>query len=339
MPSDPDAFFADFKNVAFETIERMTRSGRHTSDIIGYLMTGDKAKEDVKATLPTYLSMFILAHSRRVMSKMVRHVNGYKDQRRTVYYSDTDSLVVNMETFNLLKDKYIGSKLGQLEDEFPKDIIVAARFLAPKTYCLMLARPVDVLVEGVRRYSLHYKVRCKGIPHRGDIFEARKYFLDKDGFNDSLKKVDEALTGPVHNLKDRYYVLHDRENPHEKYILPYFDIAAYDKLLSEKYLIVVHYGTILRGAVTNFSLTTRWAHRCIGQTSWWHQPDCPRIMVDKEGYEVTKCSGYAQGDGVVVTEDVPDFVMPTEEELLSFNSSAQVAANQEEFYGFDEFFM
>jgi len=93
---------------------------------------------------------------------MLRFVGGYTNPERTFYYTDTDSMVVTQATFDLLKDKYIGSDLGKLEDEFPKDIIVAARFLAPKTYCLAMLRPVD------GRYALAYKVRCKGIPHRGE---------------------------------------------------------------------------------------------------------------------------------------------------------------------------
>ncbi len=132
------------------------------SEIIGHVITGDKKAENLETSLPTHLSVFILAHSRRKMSKMLRYVNGYKDINHTLYYTDTDSMVVNQDTFDLLKDKFIGSKLGQLEDEFPNDIIVAARFIAPKTYCLAMLRPVD------GRYALAYKVRCKGIPHRGE---------------------------------------------------------------------------------------------------------------------------------------------------------------------------
>src|SRR5689334_13637734 len=187
MPEDPDKFFKDLKNVSIEMIESMTIDKFASEGNIGYLITGDKKEEDMRANLPTYLSVFILAHSRRVMSKMLRYVDGYRNRQRTVYYTDTDSMIVNQETFDLLQPKFIGSQLGLLEDEFPKDIIVAGRFLAPKTYCLALLKPYG------DHYVLAYKVRCKGIPHRGDIFEARTYYAGDDVFNKSLETVNEEL--------------------------------------------------------------------------------------------------------------------------------------------------
>src|SRR6185436_2056580 len=108
----------------------------------------------------------------------------------------------------------------------------------------------------------------------------------------SLKDVDEALTGPVKDLKDRYYVLTNINQPEDREVIPFLGIMTFDKLLTGAYLMTVHYGTIVRGTYTSFSLTTRWAHRSIGTTSWWKSPDCPRELQDDEGYKVTKCKGW-----------------------------------------------
>jgi len=80
---------------------------------------------------------------------------------RTIYYTDTDSMVINKSSFDILQKKgYIGSGLGMLEDEFPTDYIVSARFLAPKTYCLMLLKRISKGAD-TGKYALAFKVRCK----------------------------------------------------------------------------------------------------------------------------------------------------------------------------------
>lgn len=99
----------------------------------------------------------------------------------------------------------------------------------------------------------------------------------------------------MQDLKDRYYVLHtipqDGE-PEERFVVPFINVDVCDKILSGKYFINVHYGTILRGREGNFVLSTKWAHRSVGSNSWWKGASCPRELRDEEGYLVTKCKGY-----------------------------------------------
>lgn len=45
-----------------------------------------------------------------------------------------------------------------LEDEFPKDRIVAGRFLAPKTYCIAIMKRYN---DELNSYQIAYQVRCK----------------------------------------------------------------------------------------------------------------------------------------------------------------------------------
>lgn len=158
-----------------------------------------------------------------------------------------------------------------------------------------------------------------------------------------MKDLEIALGKPVGDLKQRYYVLHNREDPTQNVIVPYLDIDSYDKVLSRKYYIVVHYGTIVRGIGTSFSLTTRWAHRSMGENSWWHQNDCPRRLMDPEGYEVTECVGYEEQENA---EDVDKSQVSINSEeandLNNYIADQQLpflTEGQDEYAGFDEFFL
>lgn len=71
---------------------------------------------------PIYLSAQILAYSRVYMSRILRMVNGYLDPKNSFYYTDTDSLVLSPDAYEiLLKEGKIGKELGQLScDLSPK---------------------------------------------------------------------------------------------------------------------------------------------------------------------------------------------------------------------------
>lgn len=134
----------------------------------GFIISGDKMEADIRPSLPIFFSMMILAYSRRLMSKMLRAVGGYTDPMNTLLYTDTDSMVIRKKTFEKLKafknSRYVGSRLGQLEDEMPNCKIISARFLAPKTYCLGMLK----YNKEKDKWFYALKVRCKGIPHRGE---------------------------------------------------------------------------------------------------------------------------------------------------------------------------
>jgi hypothetical protein len=166
LPPDPDSFFgSDMSDVTWELIERLKQldDGDDNEDpVAGYFVQGNKPDADVKVSYPIQMSVWILAYARRTMSKAMRCVNGYFMEEHCFMYTDTDSLVVRKSTFDILQQNgYIGSKLGMLEDEFPNDYLVAARFLAPKNYVLMMLKKVSQDALGNPKFSLAYKVRCK----------------------------------------------------------------------------------------------------------------------------------------------------------------------------------
>jgi hypothetical protein len=231
-------------------------------------------------------------------------VNGYFDPKSTMFYTDTDSMIITKSTFDKLKafkgGKYVGTKLGQLEDEFPNDYLVSARFLAPKTYCLAL------LKKNFKNdnYQLAFKVRCKGIPHRGDVF-VPNYNENVDA-DEELKKLDETLAGSVKELKDRHYVIMD-EGTGVRQIIPHLEIKTFDLLLDQTQptTLAVHYGSILRNKEGPFIQSTRWAHRSLGKISWWDSPNCSRVLMDKTGRQMTMCRGFKA------------FILPTADDNFS----------------------
>lgn len=307
------------KNVTYDDVY-----GSNGKDIVGWIQSGEKKPEDVETYLPTQLSVYILAYARRHMSKCLRAVNGYLLPQHTIFYTDTDSMILRYSTYQLLCQykggKLIGNTLGQLEDEFPKDIIIAGRFLAPKAYCLTLLQ----WVEKEKEYILAYKVRCKGIPHRGDVFTAREYLIKKD-WDISMTALEAIIGEHVKDIKSRYYVMIRKERPHftgmdvdmegdqfltdegqadlleqaeeapqEKHIIPYINMDACDMLLSGEWYMECHYGTIERERGMPFVLRTRWAHRDLAKVCWWDHPIyCNRIVAEGENadYQVTQCVG------------------------------------------------
>lgn len=304
LPDDPDTTFEKFKNIHTQLIEAIDDQTKKMP--VGYIFSGDKKSEDLEATLPTHLSVFILAHSRRKMSKMLRKINGYTDPKRTLMYTDTDSMVVTESTFKKLTEfGFIGSKLGQLEDEFPKDLIVSARFLAPKVYCLCLLRQYP----SSDKAAIAYKIRCKGIPHRGDVFFARDYKLDEREFTVKLQEINDAISNEVKDLGKKFYVLREKSTDQITMVLPFINISICDLVLSEKYYLQVHFGSILKDTKTKFSLKSKWMSRCLGLNSWWNNPTCPRILKDNQGYEITGCKGLGKEEPPPIVE-APIFVVP-----------------------------
>lgn len=299
LPDDPDLTFEKFQNIHTQLIEAIDDQTRKMP--VGYIFTGEKKTEDLEASLPTHLSVFILAHSRRKMSKMLRKVNGYTDPKNTLMYTDTDSMVVTESTFKKLEGfGFIGSKLGQLEDEFPKDLIVSARFLAPKVYCLCLLRQYP----GSDKAAIAYKIRCKGIPHRGDVFFARDYKLDEREFNVKVQEVNDAISNEIKDLGKKFYVLREKSTDQVTMVLPFINISICDLILSEKFYLQVHFGSILKSTKVKFSLISKWMSRCLGLNSWWNNPSCPRILKDAQGYQITGCKGLILEEPTPVEEAI-----------------------------------
>lgn len=281
LPNNPEVSWNNLDNPYIETI---IQEGQN----IGHLMTADRKREELKPSHPTHISVFILAYARRHMSKIMRSINGYRNPDTCLLYTDTDSLILTREAYSKIPQKYLGKELGQLEDEYPNDKIISARFLAPKTYCL------GILKKTPHGYSLAYKVRCKGIPHIGNTFEVRN--LPKPLLVSNI--LNQVAEDPK-DLSLRHYVIHDPdmepENDPNAEAIPSLGIPIFDLVLREKYAVTAYFGTIKKIKTDKnqlFSLKTVWAHRSLSVNNWWRSPSCSREFKSPfSNYNITLCLG------------------------------------------------
>lgn len=269
----------------------------------GYLYTMEDIKEN--PSQPTQLSVWILAYARRHMSRIIRRMGGYTNPGCTYYYTDTDSLIVHKSAYDMIPRKFIGSNLGQLEDELGGKKILQAVFLAPKTYALSI---VDS--EG----NLFYKIRCKGIPHRGDLIRGKCIDEEYGQFD-----IDELLNSPV-DFKKKTYLLSSLESEDEKPLaVPYISTPVMEMVLKGDTLCDVIFGSMQKGGASDrFTVAPAWRVRGLSIESWWEKDNCPRTT--RRGSDIddiTLCAG--QTDYIGMVEDVfldLDLVTQNQEECL-----------------------
>lgn len=261
-----------------------------------------------KVTLPTQLSVFILAHARVFMSRFHSKIDGYKTPTNTLLYTDTDSMIVHRRVEPALR-AYLGSALGSLDDEFPGRKIVEAVFLAPKTYSLTLEDSAG---------ETFYKVRCKGIPHRGDVFK-RDTIDTLTPITPEEKKL--KLEGSV-KLGVRYYFMTTEANGVKSTrLIPNLDTNVFKSLLLGQCTIEVGFGTLQRdarkdGQVNRYTITPKWMLRGLNITSWWAKEGCPRVMNSHKDplsrhRDLTLPKGFT-GPHVSIHEDALPTVDPTQ---------------------------
>lgn len=112
---------------------------------------------------PIQLSVFILAFSKLIMSKLLDALGGYRNPRLCPLYGDTDSLIVVKEAYDNLPEKWKGKELGQVKNEEAGNPIVCLIVLAPKTYMYLY---IDKKTR-----KLLCKMKCKGIPHYKEPYD------------------------------------------------------------------------------------------------------------------------------------------------------------------------
>lgn len=58
--------------------------------------------EEIKHQAPTFIGLYILQQSRRIMNNFIHAIDGFRNNR--VYYTDTDSLYIEQKYINMLKE-------------------------------------------------------------------------------------------------------------------------------------------------------------------------------------------------------------------------------------------
>ena len=89
--------------------------------------------------MTSHLGSYILSHSKRLMNEVIEHIDGF--YRKNIYYTDTDSIYIHKNDFNILKrDGFIEDTLGKSKNDYGENGgIIKALFIAPKMkYCLVI---------------------------------------------------------------------------------------------------------------------------------------------------------------------------------------------------------
>lgn len=225
---------------------------------------------------PLYLSAFILANSRVHMSNVLLDVDGYRNKKHAFYYTDTDSLHVNRDTFDLLKQKgWMKEELGYLGDELDGGEIIGAQFHAPKTYCHRFVKDNQVLIQ----------VKCKGIPHPHDYYDGHRRFYAEDEDVELVQK----FFSKSYDLSRKYITFSKplflyKPSPQtaiqldkQWMVLTRLDWHCMkDKLLNPDAVIETLYGTMKRNFSPSHSFIgpyltvhSMWNSRSLGKTDWW----------------------------------------------------------------------
>lgn len=253
-------------------LEKLTWiSGDKPKSIIAAVCKVLKAK--TKPSKPLQLGVFLLAHSRIIMSEYLLKFDGYLTPDLSFHYQDTDSYVIHRDAFILANidmtedfEDIFGTSLGKLDDELEGGKIVRAFYWAPKTYVIEYLTAPQPYSDGFSYSNLMWKVRSKGIPcPRRDKINALQYMCEEDGNwvrrRNKLKDIVFLRYTPEGVLVDNHSVL----TP-----------DLFEDMFEEKSIIVVEYGAMKRylhapksnneaARVMFLSKLTR----TINKTNWW----------------------------------------------------------------------
>jgi hypothetical protein len=208
----------------------------------------EEEKHNPTPQYPVYLAAFILGYSRIHMSEALVACGGYRKPKRAMYYTDTDSFVLHAEAVKILEEttNMIGHELGQLDDELEGGKVVAAVFLAPKTYIL-------VYVDKEQK-KLMSVVRCKGIPHMSMPFDCRDDTKVVDEYLKKIGMLDETNKIPDHyvDLRKKVYTVTPVDETKEPTMHSHLTYDMFLQMLTEDAVVSCTFGTLKR----NWTATT-----------------------------------------------------------------------------------
>lgn len=235
--------------------------------------------ENKDPTYPPYISAQILANARVYVSRIMRCCNAYLNPLNSIYYTDTDSLVMPVRNLKaLIKGGYIGKELGQLKcdlgpfrnNQFSK--ILKARWAAVKG-------PYSIVYLNPGESKLKEKIRVKGIRHRDKPFSHSKD-LHVDLPRKDKQKMIEILNwikDPFHYslpqdlVKKLYYVYITRGSAD---FLKHLNWDFIKKIMESEGELICFYGGMRRsyfdetlGRVLTVRPTV--TRRMVCKTDWW----------------------------------------------------------------------
>ena len=184
-----------------------------------------KITDDDKQLKASHLGSFILAYSKKLMNHAIASFDGFTDVDKTLYYMDTDSMIIPSATYDMLINKeciikdlmakgedYSGiqniiepdtmvsdTSAGCFHDDLGKVkhakgescLITKGYFLAPKLYALeyLMFKNNEVVKEANGKAKLHIKITSKGIRLKADPMNEDVY--NREGYNHILVNMDD----------------------------------------------------------------------------------------------------------------------------------------------------
>ncbi len=279
----------------FSPKEEVKEDIHHITEIISHGQVlayyGFEEKNYTHSPFPIELSAFILSHARIMMSFFLRMMeihkkyNGHYDE--TLFYQDTDSLIVHIKSWNRLPEKYKGDKeLGQLKLEIDGKIICII-VLANKSYAItyICAKTFKILTI----------TKCKGIPHKGgdganheynttEFYTCSKEEEEKaiyqSGFL-SLRRQhvysNKVFTPKSENITNRAYIFRELQENENKgkvlYVCYKIPPLFLGKVLARKWSLECIFGGMVRnlkpGSIHEIYIAPETKSRTFCLTDWW----------------------------------------------------------------------
>ncbi len=265
-----------------ETVKKITTGIEPIIDKDGNLLGyhGKEQSDSKYSPYPIYLSAWILGWSRVIMSKYIRKMNLYRDPNHYVYYSDTDSLIVDSTCYERLPDEAKGaSELGQMKKEVDGKII-AVYITAPKNYCY-------IYVDNKSKKIL-CSMKSKGISHPRDSYNPFEcYPSSEEKENHALKEINfierrkEIKNGSLYLsktsiLKEKTFSFYEiKDNGEKEYIYTsdFIPPKFLSLLLKKKVICYALNGVFKRRIdffdVENITIGPDTMMREVNKTSWW----------------------------------------------------------------------
>lgn len=243
------------------------------------LMIKSKAKSK-SPNYPVYISAQILAKSRVFMSNLMVVCDSYRNIDRAIYYTDTDSLLMPSECFEILKNlSKIGKELGQLKCDLEGSVnrpskVVKAIFAATKG-------PYSIVFIRDGNDHLEEKVRVKGIPHMKDYFrhgENLNLILtseQKEKFENAKNFIRNPLyyAPPSNLISKRFYFYKVDEN--NFYFARHIDYFMIEKIMENNGELFCFYGGMKKTFYNNnnefCNVKPTVVRRQVCATNWWNK--------------------------------------------------------------------
>lgn len=242
----------------FNLTEVVDKDGR----VLGFIAS--IKQETDTACYPVQLTCFILGHSRCFMSRILRNMKATTKPKRCPLYSDTDSWIVPHQLMNKLDPKRLGKALGQLKSEVNGKIIYFCA-LAPKTYIIIFVEEETLEVK--------CRVRCKGIPHPSDDYDAFDHF-DSEMKEDAVKHFNLHASGndlSGANIKERNYFFVDKDGNLE--VTSRIPSYMFPRILDGEVTMQLLFGAMARkfdySNLDSIAIAPTYKSRTMYKTPWW----------------------------------------------------------------------